>query len=340
MLYTAKLNHPERNPDLLRLLSDFELTLPEGADEGLGLYEDEALVGCGFLKGNMLQGLAVDRDRQGEGLSATLVTALIQLAAGRGIRHLNVITKPSMAGMLAGLGLRRVADAPPYAAFLEFGSPGAPEYAAGLRALAAGKPEDRACLVMNCNPFTRGHRYLVERASWENGWVFVLAVQEDLSTFPFRDRLRLMEEGLRDLPNVTVASGGEYCVSSLTFPSYFTREERLAAAQAAMDAELFCQLVAPALGVKRRYVGTEPVSRVTAVYNRTLHERLPRRGIQVVELERLPAADGRAVSASSVRAALRAGDWEAVRELVPDVTWTYLRSPEAAPALERLGRED
>lgn len=323
------------NPRLYKLLSDFDLTLPQDTDDNLGLYEDGELIGCGFLKGNMLQGLAVDKDRQGEGLSATLVTGLIRLAAQRGIGYLRVITKPAMVPLLAGLGMRVVADAPPYAAFLEFGSGDVRAQMRHLRALSADKPDNCACLVMNCNPFTKGHRKLIERAADENPWVWVLAVEEDRSVFPFKDRIGLMREGTADLSNVQVIPGGEYVISSMTFPAYFTRDADLASAQGAMDAALFAQVIAPALKVTRRYVGTEPASESTKLYNRALQERLPPNGIEVVEIPRIDAG-GKIISASTVRLSIRLGDWETVREMTPDCTWNYLRSPLAAEIVERI----
>ncbi|MFP3043875.1 [citrate (pro-3S)-lyase] ligase [Treponema primitia] len=324
MSYLQKIRNPDHNLSLSALLAAFDLTLPQDADDNLGLYEGDELIGCGFLKGNMIQGLAIDGQRQGEGLSAALVTGLINLAARRGIYYLRVITKPSMAPLLAGLGLKVVADAAPYAVFLEFGGPDAAAGMEKLRILAADKPEGAACLVMNCNPFTKGHRWLMEQASRENPWVWVLAVEEDRSAFPFKDRLRLMEEGAADLKNVRVIPGGEYVISSLTFPAYFTRDADLAAAQGAMDAAIFAALIAPALRIRRRYVGTEPFSPSTGLYNRALRERLPPQGIELIELPRIKAGD-REISASAVREGIQNGDWDLVRRLVPDTTWVYLR---------------
>lgn len=315
---------PERDPELAALLKANDLTLPEEADEGVGLYEDGRLVGCGFLKGNLLQGVAVDAAHRGEGLSATLITALIQRAVQRGITYWQVITKPDMERFFAGLGFRRVADARPYAVLLEAGSGSASAYAEDLRRQAEGRPTPRACVVMNANPFTLGHRHLVERAASENPWVWVLAVREDRSEFPFDVRFRLMREGTADLANVEVLSGGEYVISARTFPAYFTRQESLAAAQGALDAAVFCDLVAPALGIARRYVGTEPFSPSTARYNEALLERLPKCGIQVVVVERA-SAGGEAISASRVRAALAVQDWGTVRAMTPDSTYRYLR---------------
>ena len=123
---------PERDPELAALLKANDLTLPEEVDEGVGLYEDGRLVGCGFLKGNLLQGVAIDAAHRGEELSATLITALIQRAVQRGITYWQVITKPDMERFFAGLGFRRVADARPYAVLLEAGSGSASAYAENL----------------------------------------------------------------------------------------------------------------------------------------------------------------------------------------------------------------
>lgn len=315
---------PENCRELHGLLRKFELIMPEAPDDNLGVYDNGRLIGCGFLKGNMLQGLALEKSYQGEGLSAKLVTELIKLAAGYGNTHIYVITKPEMASKLSGLGLREIATARPYAALLEFGGWGVRHFAARLRAAAEGKPAKRAALVMNCNPFTKGHRYLIDKAAKENEWVFVLVVEEEKSEIPFKDRFQLVQEGASDIRNVTVLPGGEYIISSLTFPAYFTKKESLAAAQAALDAEIFGTIFAPVLKIARRYVGSEPLSIVTNVYNTALKERLPRHGIEVVEVPRF-GVEGEIISASVVRSALKKGEWQVVRQMIPDTTWNYLK---------------
>lgn len=320
-----KIYRPETNRELLDLLEANGLTLPEAADDNVGLYNDGRLVGCGFLKGNMFQGVAIDASLRGEGLSATLVTELIRKAVERGFTSWQVITKPDMAHFFMGLGFRHVADARPYAVFLEAGSASVAASMEELHRQAEGRPEPRASIVMNANPFTLGHRHLVERAAAENPWVWVLAVQEERSEFPFDLRLQLIREGTADLPNVEVIPGGEYVISARTFPAYFTRQESLASAQGAMDAAVFAERVGPALGVTRRYVGTEPLSPSTARYNEALLERLPKAGIQVVVMDRATTPEGEVISASRVRQCLAAGDWDAVRAMTPETTYRRLR---------------
>ncbi len=78
-------------------------------------------------------------------------------------------------------------------------------------------------VVMNANPFTLGHRYLVEKAAKENDFVYVFVVSANTSLFSADERLQLVREGLSDLDNVVVVAGGDYMVSYATFPAYFCR---------------------------------------------------------------------------------------------------------------------
>jgi [citrate (pro-3S)-lyase] ligase len=57
-----------------------------------------------------------------------------------------------------------------------------------------------------------------------------------------------------------------------------------------------------------------------------------------VEIERLRLEDGTVVSASTVRNCIKKDDWDCVRQLVPEVSWEYLRSEEAKPVLNHLKR--
>ncbi|MFH2115842.1 MAG: [citrate (pro-3S)-lyase] ligase, partial [Spirochaetota bacterium] len=139
-----------------------------------------------------------------------------------------------------------------------------------------------------------------------------------------------------DLGNVVVASGGSYCVSGATFPAYYLKHKSDAAEmQAALDATLFATRIAPALGIRLRFVGTEPYCEVTSAYNRAMAAILPGHGLELVTLERLERK-GEAISASRVRAALHEGKLDLATTLVPPTTAAWLRSPEAFPILERI----
>ncbi len=289
-----------------KLLVSCGLKCPEGVDYTVGVFLQEngmqeayggedRLVGCGSLKKDMIQGIAVDPSFQGEDLTAKIITHLVQKATAQGMKSLYLFTKPEKAASFTGLGFRQIVSARPYAALLEWGSGGIEEYLETIRKYRKSKTgaddkssSDSVCgLVMNCNPFTKGHRYLAEKAAESCSQVYLLVVEEDKSLFSFQDRMNMVKDGVRDLKNVTVLPGGRYAVSELTFPSYFTKDENLAVAHAAVDAELFGQKIAPALGINRRFIGTEPLSAVTKIYNETLKQRLPKYGITVTEIPRL-----------------------------------------------------
>ena len=186
------------------------------------------------------------------------------------------------------------------------------------------------CIVMNCNPFTLGHRYLVESASRMVEHLFVIVVREDRSAFSYQERMAMVTAGTADLKNVTVCDGNEYAISNTTFPTYFLKRlDDAADTQMLLDLDLFRRHIAPALGATVRFVGTEPTDQLTRRYNQLMHEALK----DVREINRLEK-DGNAVSASRVRKAMEEGDMNTIRQLVPPTTLPYIIAHLATQALQ------
>ena len=291
----------------------------------LGLYDaDEQLVATGSLVGDTLQGIAVDIKHDGEGLISQLVSSLMAHAAQTGpLDSLRIFTKADMASRFASLGYHMVANTG-RVALLEWESL-FPRHLQHLAAFAASLPPVTVsgAIVMNANPFTKGHEYLVRQALERCDRLFVLVVEEDCSLFPFADRLALVKEGVAALPpehagRAVVMPGGPYCISSATFPSYFTRQQDRVAVHAELDLDLFARQAAE-LGVTRRFAGTEPFCPATSAYNETMQRVLPPHGIDVVLLPRLEQ-DGQAISASRVRSLLEEGRFEEAGQLLPSPT--------------------
>ncbi|HIU17890.1 MAG TPA: [citrate (pro-3S)-lyase] ligase [Candidatus Avidesulfovibrio excrementigallinarum] len=291
----------------------------------LGLYDDdERLVATGSLVGNTLQGIAVDIRHDGEGLISQLVSSLMAHAAQTGpLQDLRIFTKADMASRFASLGYHMVANTG-RVALLEWESL-FPRRLKQLAELAASLPAAgvSGAIVMNANPFTKGHEWLVRQALDRCDRLFVLVVEEDCSLFPFADRFALVREGVAALPagqaeRAVVMPGGPYCISSATFPSYFTRQQDRVAVHAELDLDLFARQAA-ALGVTRRFAGTEPYCPATSAYNETMQRVLPPHGIEVVLLPRLEQ-DGQAISASRVRSLLEEGRFEEAGQLLPPAT--------------------
>ena len=179
---------------------------------------------------------------------------------------------------------------------------------------------------MNCNPFTLGHQYLVEKAAGECDHVYVFVLSEDKSYFSAKDRMAMVKLGTAHLENLTVLPTGPYLISSATFPAYFIKDkENLAEIQCLLDIEIFAGYFAPAFSINARYVGTEPLSLITKKYNCALAEHLPHYGIELIETERAEL-DGTPISASLVREYIRRKEADALKPLLPQTTLNYLRN--------------
>ncbi len=289
----------------------------------VNLLEDDRIVATGSLDGKICKCIAVDPAMQGEGLTATIITHLRQEAFRRGLRHLFLYTKPKNRFLFQGLSFYPVAETPD-TLLMENIRDGVTQFVAGLS--RPEHPGTAGAIVANCNPFTLGHRYLVEQAAAQVDTLHLFILSEDKSLFPAADRLELVRQGVADLPNVLVHPTGDYLISAATFPTYFIKDkERIPQIRCQLDLEIFARHFAPALGITRRFVGTEPLSPVTDAYNRQMMDFLPAHGVEVTLIPR-KEQDGQPISASRVRALLETRDWPALARLVPPTTLAYLQA--------------
>ena len=310
-----------------------------------GIYdEDYHLIATGSCFGNTLRCFAVDRRRQGEGLLNTVVGHLMEYQQQRGNSRVFLYTKCSAARFFRDLGFHEIACVEGSLVFMENLRKGFSDCLQRFRdetRKAMGSRDETpgtiAAIVMNANPFTLGHQYLVEKAAGENSLVHLFLVSEDASLVPFAVRKRLVEEGIRHLGNVVLHPSGPYIISQATFPSYFQKDDAdVSRSHALLDVTIF-GTIAEELGITRRYMGEEPFSQVTGIYNQVMAERLPQRGIECVVIPRRESS-GAAISASNARELLKNGDFHALAGLVPPSTLEYFQSEEATPVLETIRR--
>ena len=295
--------------------------------------ENYQVIGTGSCFGNTLRCFAVSGDHQGEGLLNQIITHLIEVQCARGNLRLFLYTKAKSAKFFGDLGFYEIARVEDTLVFMENRRDGFGSY---LRELEKTKTGGRsAALVMNANPFTLGHQYLAETAAAACDTLHLFVVSEDASLVPFAVRKKLVAEGVKHLPNVILHDSGPYIISNATFPSYFLKDEAAVIdGHARLDLAVFTR-IAKALNITARYVGEEPTSQVTGLYNQIMCEQLPQAGIDCIVVPR-KEANGRAISASTVRQCLQTGDWDTLETLLPRTTLDYFRSQEAAPVLERI----
>lgn len=300
---------------------------------------DEILAGGG-LDGNVIKCVAVSESARSEGLMNILVSRLIAIAREEGRESVKVFTKPENEGIFKSLGFALIASSP-NAILMENGRGGLPEYRKYLESLA--RPGRNGAIVMNANPFTKGHRYLVEQAASQVDNLYVIVVKEDRSRFPYVERKAMIEAGCAGLDNVVVCEGSDYAISAATFPTYFLKKlDDATDTQIALDLDLFVNHIAQPLGVTVRFAGSEPEDALTRRYNELMAEILPgtsvavvrqaRRPIDFVEIPRLEQK-GKPLSATSLRRALDKGGFKEAMEYIPKSTVPYLVADLAERAL-------
>ena len=304
-------------------LSGAGLEADENVTSTVLIWEDGELIATGSRQDNLLKCIAVSDAHQGEGLTGTLLTHLRQDAFKEGHGHLFLYTKPKNKFMFSSLFFYPIAQTKDVL-LMENKKGGITDFLAGLEGIECDGTA--GAIVMNCNPFTKGHRYLIETAAAECDRLYVFVLSEDKSFFSAADRMEMVKLGTADLTNVTVLPTGPYLISSATFPSYFLKEQAAKEQiHCLLDIEIFCNYYCPKFGISRRYVGTEPFCNTTGQYNEALTQHLPEKGIELRQIQRLEE-DGTPISASAVRKHLQAGEYDILKQLLPSTTYNYLES--------------
>ncbi len=334
------LTDPEEKAKVVEFLKGFDLTFTGIIDYTMGLYDDGKLIGTGSLGGRVMRDIAISHEYQGKGLTHRIIRNLQGESNRRGITGNQIFTKPKNVPVFEHMGFQCVAVAEPYAALLESGTDTLDDYLNRIRTfLGSGEGKNRGAIVMNCNPFTLGHRSLVEYAHNNCDEVIIFAVQEDRSIFPFSNRFTLIKQGVKDMKGVEVISGGDFIISNATFPTYFIKGTDELAAQTKLDATIFATRIAPALNITVRFVGEEPTDKTTLAYNNAMREVFSENGIELKVIPREQKGD-QIVSASSVRRALAEDDWETVYRMVPKTTLTYLKSEEGQKVIRQIKMQE
>ena len=286
---------------------------------------DEILAGGG-LDGNVIKCVAVSEAARSEGLMNILISRLMAIAREDGRESVKAFTKPENVGIFKSLGFSLLASAPK-AVLMENGRGGLSEYERYLASLA--RPGRNGAIVMNANPFTKGHRWLIEQAASQVDNLYVIVVKEDRSRFHYAERKAMIEAGCAGLDNVTVCEGSDYAISAATFPTYFLkRQDDATDTQIALDLDLFVNHIALPLGVTVRFAGSEPEDALTRRYNELMAEILP----NFIEIPRLEK-NGKPISATALRRALDKGNLKDAMEYIPETSVPYLVADLAERAL-------
>ncbi|MFA6924140.1 MAG: [citrate (pro-3S)-lyase] ligase [Bacteroidales bacterium] len=328
-----------KNPYDVRKVKSFLKSLgfdfiPEQIDYTIILVNlNDDLIATGSLKNNILKFVAVAPQYR-DTTAFSFVTKHLTERALLNNKTTFVFTKPENIEKFQGIGYTEIACAPPIYALLEFGYKTINDYKAYLKSKKVNKKNQSvASIVVNCNPFTNGHKYLIEKAASENDILYLFVVEEDKSVFGFDIRWKLIAEGISHLKNIIMLKGGNYIVSSATFPAYFLKNEKIdiiTKKQTELDVNVFAKHIAPVLEIQKRYVGTEVYCKTTAEYNKAMKNILSKNNIELIEITRLAiGGEDNYVSASKVRKAIKDGNLNEVMDFLPDSTKNFLMSKDS-----------
>ena len=310
---------------------------------------DEMIAGGG-LKGCVIKCVAVADGHKGEAVANVIVSHLLAKANEDGYQCVKLYTKPHNRQLFESLSFRLIAEAP-NAILMETGVGGIERWSYELRVtndelgvkneeLGVTNDELRikgvrkpiGAIVMNANPFTLGHRFLVEQSSELVERLYVVVVREDCSMFSYSERKAMVIQGVRDIGNVVVVDGSDYAVSAATFPTYFLKQISDATdTQITLDLDIYRRRIAPALGATVRFFGSEPTDPLTRRYNELMHQQLGEDHVHEIQRKQ---QDGSPISASRVRKAMLEGRlWDAI-QMVPPTTIPYIIGHLASMALQ------
>lgn len=293
--------------------------------------QEEIIAGGGYFN-NVIKCVAVNEKAREQNLINGLISRIRKIIFDNGYANAFVFTKPQYEKHFKSLAFYAVGRGDK-AVLLESDKEGISRYCAALSQLK--KDGLSGGVVVNCNPITKGHLYLIQEASKRVDCLHIFVVKEDQSVFRYADRFALIKEAVKDLNNIVLHEGSEYIISAATFPSYFLKDDlEIAVAQMQLDLNIFGKKIAPALNITKRFIGSE--SEIFLVnYNALMQKELPSYGIDCVEIPR-KTYGGEVISASRVRALFAQGRLEEIKPLVPPCTYEFLASSKSDYAKKNL----
>ena len=325
---------------VIEVLSKNDILYDKNIDYTCALFDDDYnIIGTGSYFGNTLRCIAVSPEFQGEGLLVPIITHLMEKQFERGVYKMFLYTKYSSGKFFKNLGFYEIASVSNTLVFMENDKDGFSKYLNKLKPSINYSNKKIAAVIMNANPFTLGHLFLIEKASKENDVVFLFVVSEDMSLVPFDIRMKLVKKGVSHLDNILIRETGSYIISSATFPSYFLKEEtKVAEGHAKLDVTVFTK-IAKELNIQKRYVGEEPYSLVTNIYNKVLSIELTKNNIECIIVPRLKI-DEDYVSASNVMQCIKDDNIDCLKKYTPKTTYEFFLSEEGKKVVEKIKKSE
>lgn len=306
------------------ILKENDLNTNDITDYTIGLFKNNNLIATGSLYKNIIKLVAIKKEHQKENLLSTIITNLINELTKRGISKYFLYTKETEAKYFLNLGFSLIVSAKGVS-YLENSFYPLTDKLTDLYKSLDINSSSTGSIVMNCNPITLGHLYLITEAAKKHEILLVFLVEEDKSFFSYETRKKLVIDATKHLKNVIVVPSTKYLISSVTFPTYFLKDlSELSLIQMHLDVKIFNDYFMPIFKIDKRYVGSEESDKFTNEYNRVLKLFLGEK-LEVIERLKVNSID---ISASLVRKYFTLGNFEKIKELTPKSTYEFLISSE------------
>lgn len=282
-------------------LSEFLLerdVIYEDLDSSYIIRDAGEIIATVSVKKNLIKFFYIDDKYQGEGLAIELINSALEEIIAKGYRSYFVFTKAKNENIFTSLSMDTI-EKTEDVVLLEGGFF---KYKDWIEIIKKDLDKDEYnAIVMNANPLTLGHEYLVDKALENDRDLIIFVLEEDASYFSTKDRYEIVKKHYQDNNRVHVYKSGPYIISRATFPTYFLKKDTdKLKVYTELDAKIFARRIAKDLNIKKRYFGTEPIDKVTEKYNEMMKKILSEYGIATEFIGR-KTIEGEVISASKVR---------------------------------------
>lgn len=304
-------------------------------DKTYVIRDEGEVIATGSASGNILKYFFADCNYSGEGAIGIIYNSLLDYIIEGGYNSYFIFTTPDNKEIFQSLGLNEVISTNSVT-LLEGGFYNYDKWIEGIRKEVGGNKGKRGAIVVNCNPMTLGHKYLITEALKQVDDLLIFVVEEDASIFPFEARYNILLNEFKDKKRVSVLKGGPYIISRGTFPTYFIKQkDKMLEIYTELDAKIFGDKIASDLEIDTRFLGSEPLDVITNAYNSSLEQILTYSGIEVRIIPRIESGEN-PISASFVRQLLKEDRYEEAYKLLPESTIEFLKSEEGSGVINKI----
>lgn len=315
----------------IAFLNSHHLEYEWDIEYAITIHNNDEIIATASISNNVMKCFLVRDDYKSMGLTNKMFTHLENILQQKGIHHYFVFTTPENEKIFTSLNMKRIVKT--MNTVLLEGGQTITEVLTSLKEEYHLSENKKSCIIINANPLTNGHMYLIDTARKASEELLIFVVSEDLSTFPFEDRFEIIKEATKDMDNVTVLPSLSYLVSRITFPKYFLREDQLVnSEQTLIDVLVYKEYYRKIFNIKNRFLGEEPYSFNTNKYNETLKSYL---NDQITIIKR-KEYNNKAISASTVRSLIKNNNLEHLEAYVPKATLNYLKSEKGQKIIKKI----